>query len=374
MVGLSYHHHQAQEVPRLIPPEDTERLIEIQPAALVGDTGTTAVIPRLPVDWTGLGRALQALQRGRGIAPPHDLLRGRLAYVLGPLSTRRLGAWAVLSGLADSSEAAWRKRLRGSNEWLGWLLSELVATPETPVPSIPSLAGRRLLVAASCLPPPGGTGDDWRRHLAYDFLAGRMSQGQVTDRRGGERLDRYRWPAGAVIVADNGDGYRRSVAWAVQQRADIVGRLPPATLPLETDTGQPCNVLRWLRQGGTPARAWGGWCRGAGQRYHVRLLAAKLAAPAPQRARRRKHRQAQQAGRTITAPTLAGAGWVLLSTTLEAPRWSAADVLSVYRVRWPVEVGLKKHAATAATPPETPQAHYQCGSYRAGLTHCLGVA
>ena len=47
---------------------------------------------------------------------------------------------------------------------------------------------------------------------------------QVTDRRGGERLDRSTWPRGDVIVADNGYGYRRSVAWTVQQQADVVIR------------------------------------------------------------------------------------------------------------------------------------------------------
>jgi hypothetical protein len=91
-------------------------------------------------------------------------------------------------------------------------------------PPQPNPTGRLLLVDASCLGQPGGTGDDWRLHLAYDFMAGRISQGQMTDRRGGERLDRDTWQAGDVMVADNGYGYRRSVAWAVQQRADIVVR------------------------------------------------------------------------------------------------------------------------------------------------------
>jgi hypothetical protein len=112
----------------------------------------------------------------------------------------------VLIGLADISEAAWRKRLRRSTDWLLWLLSELVAVTAPPTPAVPRPAGRLVLVDASCLHQPGGTGDDWRLHLAYDFLAGRMSQVQVTDRRGGERLERDTWRAGDVLVADNGDG------------------------------------------------------------------------------------------------------------------------------------------------------------------------
>lgn len=104
------------------PPRPTPPL---PPAPLSEDAWMTEVVPRLPANLDAAAHTYGALRRKRKVACASDLLRGLLAYVLCTQSFRLLGAWAVILGLADLSEAAWRKRLRAANRWLLWVLTQL---------------------------------------------------------------------------------------------------------------------------------------------------------------------------------------------------------------------------------------------------------
>jgi len=91
---------------------------------------------------------------------------------------RQLGVWAVLLGLADLSETAWRKRLAKCGDWLNWLVQEaLVGTREH--------GGRQKGVGrvdGTRLRPPGGAGKEgWLVQMIYDIGAGALVDIRVGD-------------------------------------------------------------------------------------------------------------------------------------------------------------------------------------------------
>jgi len=322
--------------------DDTPQIEQMQQATLESDLWNTEVVPRLPRELASQACSLKAFVRVREVKSASDLLRALLAYVLCAPSFQRVGAWAVLIGLAELSDSAWSKRLLKASAWLLWLLGELLAVPAPASWLHDRARSRVLLVDATRLRQPGGCGDDWRVHSGYDLLAGRLSEVTVTDQHTGESLAHFHLQPTDIVVADNGYGYRSNVAIVVKQQADAVLRITPSTFPLEDRQGREVDVLRWLHSKGKSVRSKVCWCRWKGKRYRVRLIARHLPPEVAEAARQRKIQRAKDKGKEVTEEMLFLAGWVLLITTLPQQEWSDAQVLQLYRARWQAELVYKR--------------------------------
>jgi hypothetical protein len=220
-----------------------------------------------------------------------------------------------------------------------WLLRELLAVP-APVPVLEHT--RVILIDATRLKEPGGCGDDWRVHLGYDVVAGRLLDVRVSDRHTAEGLTLFALQAGDIVVADRGYCRRTQLAYALGSGAQVVVRLAVHQVPLLDEQAAPFELLAWLKEQGSGQHQRVVAFEHEGHRFAGRLIACALPEPAAERARAKERKKAAKQQRHLKEDTLSLCGWFLLWTNLPASAWSDEQVLTLYRARWQIELLIKR--------------------------------
>jgi hypothetical protein len=310
--------------------------------AAINEGWEQEILPQLPMDYEQQAEHLKAFVRRGELKQAADLLRGLLAYVLCAPSFRQLGAWAVLVGLVNISHVAWRKRLRQAHAWLLWLLCELLALTCPPASSAQGQVPRVLLIDATRLKEPGGSGDDWRVHLGYDLLGGRLVGVRVADRHTAEAFELFRIGPGDIVVADRGYSRSRQWAYVLMLGGEVVVRLAVQQVPLLDEQAERLDVVAWLKEVGSGIHSRAVAFEYDGQRFSGRLTASALSPQAAERARAKARRQASKQQREIKEETLFLAGWLLVFSSLPAQSWSQTQVLALYGARWQIELVIKR--------------------------------
>jgi hypothetical protein len=232
-----------------------------------------------------------AFARARGVASAADLLRLVLGYCLGGMGLRSTSAWAASVGLADLSNVALLKRLRKCGPWMEDLAGLLLSGGAQP-----AAQGRRIrLVDGTTVLKAGREAKKnnglWRLHCAFDLPAERFSFIELTDEKGGERLDRVPFAKGDIAIADRGYMHPDPLAHVLEQGADIIVRTPWRGARWYGKNGRPFDLLAALAAGETAGvidrRIW---------------ILPKKAAPLPLRlVALRKPKQAAEASREKAA-------------------------------------------------------------------------
>jgi Transposase DDE domain len=287
-------------------------------------------------------REKKAFLRARGIASAVDLLRLILAYCLGERGLRSTAAWASATGLADISNVAVLKRLRGCGDWLALLVGEALAA------AAPQASRGRLIrvIDATTVPKAGRTKGNkvWRIHSAFDLPGERFGFFELTDQHGGETIDRIPVVKGEIRLADRAYLQPDRLARVLEQGADIIVRAGWRNARWLDGDGEPVDLLVEFRKasdsGLIDRPIFIG--RKAGKPLALRLVAVRKSGKAAETARRTARRQARKGRHRISKGTLDAAEWVILVTSLTSEDFPAADVLALYRLRWRIELAFKR--------------------------------
>lgn len=322
----------------------------MEPIPSAHGDGFCDLLGRLPagMDLDRLARTHGAIERERQISDGASLLRLALARGPGGLSLRQTAVWASTIGLAELSDPGVKYRLDKSVEFLAAVMHGLLAA-RTPGPSV-VWPGRSLHLAdGTCVSQPGSTGTDWRVHGVFDLGAGGFSHLEVTDGKGAESILRGAPAAGEVRIADRYycragtllDFTRNSPG----QSADFIVRVRWNALRLSLPDGSAFDLIQHLQALPNDTAA-----------HACEVLAAVPDAPAlklrlvilrkppeaaeatikKMRARARKRRQ------QVDPRSLVAARFMILATSLPASDYPAEEILSVYRLRWQIELAFKR--------------------------------
>ena len=295
---------------------------------------------KLGLDLEGTARETKAFQRKREIGSAKDLLRLILFYATSEWSLGLVGAWALLCGIGYLSDVAVLKRLRKSAVWLGKLVGIIL---QKRISALESLPGVRLrVVDATTLSVPGSAGTDWRLHLSFDLGNLCLDGVEITDKHGGESLARFEAHDNEIWVADGAYPFASGMSPMLQAGAGLIVRTNWRNVPVLGPEGQRFEIVPWLKTltGLAETPIWmnlphHGW-------FQFRLIAAPIPPDKAEEARRRARLRHRKKHQPLSENTLLAAGFVLLLTNLPAETWSGQLILALYRMRWQIELCIKR--------------------------------
>jgi hypothetical protein len=299
-----------------------------------------------PEDWEELGRKTGAITRLRGFDSVGNVLRTLLMHVGTGWSLRETAVRANLAGIAEVSDVTLLNRLRQSEGWLRELCQQL--WKENGVDLTPAIAGYPVrLVDGSVVKEPGKTGSQWRLHYSLRLPSLECDEFILTPAHGegnGDRLGRFHFRAGELILADAGYSNVPGVAAVRQKGAEMCVRLNPYTLPLLDGGGHRVELpglLRTLSRPGQSAQ-WPAWVQYQKQRFGGRVCAIRKSEEAIARAQRQIELKVNRGKGTLSPERQEYARYVMVFTTLPDHAADADQVLEGYRLRWQIELTFKR--------------------------------
>ena len=252
-------------------------------------------------------------------------------------------AWAASVGLADLSNVALLKRLRKCGPWMEHLASLLLSGGAQP-----SAQGRRIrLVDGTTVSKAGKEAKTnnglWRLHCAFDLPAARLSFIELTDEKGGERLDRVSFAKGDVVVADRGFMHPDPLAHILGQGADVIVRTGWRGARWSARMENPSISWLLLRQGraGVIDSRSGSWPQKSAAARPSACCVSQAQAGGGDVAGKGAGRRKSE-GHAISAGTLTQPSGLFLSPRSTQRRSPPQKIGELYRARWRIELAFKR--------------------------------
>lgn len=209
---------------------------------------------------------------------------------------------------------------------------------------------RFIVIDGSTVQEPGATETTYRLHVAIDLINLSIRQIEVTTDKIGENLDHYQLDEGDVVLLDRGYNQPKTLVPFLDRGGDVVLRYNAHSMNLyEIETNE-CGQERMVKVDwqsrlqtleGQPGY-FPVYLHHGGKRIKVFMHAMPLPPEKAAQARRQARERAKKNGRNPSEKALYLSEWVLVVTSVPPALLDTAAIANLYRVRWQVELVIKR--------------------------------
>jgi hypothetical protein len=299
----------------------------------------------LPEGWEQKAKELGAVTRQRKIISAEILLRILLIHLADSCSMRETVVRAKEAKLAEISDVALFKRLKASSEWLRWISVNL-AEKVHGIAKKPSWLEKFnvRIVDASVITEPGSTGSDWRLHYSIELFGLSCDYFQITDPAVGESFRNFPVRKGDLLIGDRGYGSLAGINYIIENKGDFLVRIKNKALNFMKNEHEEFSLLehfRKLEYG--EIGDYDVFCKSSGNKLQqLRLCAIKKSPESAEYAKKSAIQEMKKKQRTLNDETIELHEYVFVITSVKRDALSAVELLSLYRMRWQVELAFKR--------------------------------
>ena len=306
------------------------------------DTLFQEFIQELPKEHAQMAYEFQAFTRARKIKTPLQLLRVVFLYCGLDLSLREVAANFTLL-YEEISDTAIANRLSACRPWFRALLNQMLQKQGL---ELLQEARRLLLTDGSTVQGPGAKGVDWRIHIAIDLFRLEFVLLEPTGVKGAESLERIDVQPGDILIADRGYSRQIPLLFVQDSKGDVSIRLNPRNVCLEDESNESFDLYKELKSLKKKNRMTFKVFL-TGRKSTGRVEGWVHATRVPKEIAEKKHNQLlakyrKKGKKKPGKETLFFCGWMLVFTTLCPIEWTSELLLKLYRLRWQVELAIKR--------------------------------
>ena len=283
-----------------------------------------------------------AVRRWRGVKSPPDLMLLILIHLMNGTSLLETSVIAHTAKLGKMSDVAFMNRLAQCKNWFISICSMLISQSVENYRQPSWLAGKTVVaIDASDVVEKGRSRRTYRLHYMLDVFKMASFQCKITAQSVGETLVNFEFKPNMLVIADRMYSNVRGMAHCLNAGADFILRMRKNSFKTCDADGNVLNLLNIFKQLKT------GECADfkafavskSGACVPVRIC-AKRKTPEQIEQAMKKLKQLERKGRVSDERKVFNE-YIVVVTSLD-DTISTEQILSVYRLRWQVEIYFKR--------------------------------